>query len=397
MVPPPADGFGARRSYTALTRGGYRAAVRTVLAALGIASVIGSSGGVPKVQTLYRSGGGPIDAFAQDGSLLAWFAPSSSSRFCNTVHVLSLANGTRVSLPRQGRNVHNVTCRWTLRSPALVQLALAGPDVLWTLHEQSSMPYDYALGAAVTNPSERRFRELAHTSRGAGLWLGGIAGDGDTLVYAVTAVTYVDQVSCLAQLLPRACRLHVSGRGSGIHRLAGRKDTLVRGAGAAAAVAASGRRIAYLPAARVGTKGRPLPAAGGQVPVRDAVTGRLVSRVKLRGVPLALALSHDLLALLVRGSRETRIAWYDPADGRLLGAVAVPRATMAALSASDRFVVFRVGRSIRAVDVAARRVETLATAAATPIGLSIEGTRVAWAENLHGRGRIRALHLPKQG
>ena len=33
-------------------------------------------------------------------------------------------------------------------------------------------------------------------------------------------------------------------------------------------------------------------------------------------------------------------------------------------------------------------------AAGTPIGLSIEGRRIAWAENIHGRGRVRVLTLP---
>ena len=36
----------------------------------------------------------------------------------------------------------------------------------------------------------------------------------------------------------------------------------------------------------------------------------------------------------------------------------------------------------------------LAVAQVTPVGLSIEGRRVAWAENLNGRGRIRAVTLP---
>jgi hypothetical protein len=95
--------------------------------------------------------------------------------------------------------------------------------------------------------------------------------------------------------------------------------------------------------------------------------------------------------LLVRGRAGTRIAWYDATRGRLLGSVAVPRATSPALSATDRFVVFRVGRSIRALDVAGGLVRRLGIAAAPPIGLSVEGSRVAWAENVHGRGRIRAL------
>ena len=366
-----------------------------LLAAVGLLSLIGSAGGGPPLQTLYRDPAGKIDAFAQDGSLLAWFAPSVKR--CNAVHVLSLANGTKVTLPRQSGGTPNVTCRWELRGPQPVQIAIAGrtahSDALWTLREHAPVPYDYAVGASVLDRTERRFRELAHTPQGAGLWLGGIAGDGRTLVYAVTAVTYVDQVSCLAQLSGRACRLRIASRGSGIRRLTGRKDPFVPGTGPALAVAASGDEIAYIPAVRVGEGGRPLPGPGTAVPVRNARTGRLVSRVEPHGTPAGLALSHDMLSLLVHRGRSARIVWYDPATGARLGSVAVPRTTAPALSASNRLVVFRVGRSIRAVDAVTHRVRKLATAAATPIGLSIEGRRVAWAENVHGRGRIRALHL----
>jgi hypothetical protein len=69
----------------------------------------------------------------------------------------------------------------------------------------------------------------------------------------------------------------------------------------------------------------------------------------------------------------------------------VPAGTAPELTASDQVVVFRVGRSIRSVAVATQKVTTLTQAAATPIGLSIAGARVAWAENVKGRGRIRAL------
>jgi hypothetical protein len=42
-------------------------------------------------------------------------------------------------------------------------------------------------------------------------------------------------------------------------------------------------------------------------------------------------------------------------------------------------------------------VSTLAQAGSTPVGLSIEGSRVAWAENIMGRGRIRSLTVPVAG
>ena len=58
--------------------------------------------------------------------------------------------------------------------------------------------------------------------------------------------------------------------------------------------------------------------------------------------------------------------------------------------------MFRVGLSIRAVDVQSKAVTTVAKAAGMPVGLSIAGDRIAWAENVGGRGRIRAVTLPAQ-
>ena len=51
-------------------------------------------------------------------------------------------------------------------------------------------------------------------------------------------------------------------------------------------------------------------------------------------------------------------------------------------------IVYRVGRSIRVLG----RGE-VARAAAVPVGLSIDGRRIAWAENVNGRGRIQAITL----
>ena len=138
-------------------------------------------------QTLFTSSR-PIDAFAQDGPLLAWFSPSTKT--CNAVWVLSLNNGGRIRLPDQTSTAHNVTCRWDVAPP--VNLAIAGADVLWTLHEQQApLQFDYVLGAGVSDASERRIQPIAHTRRGAGLWLAGIAGDSigtgvKSLAYALT-------------------------------------------------------------------------------------------------------------------------------------------------------------------------------------------------------------------
>ena len=61
------------------------------------------------------------------------------------------------------------------------------------------------------------------------------------------------------------------------------------------------------------------------------------------------------------------------------------------LTATDRTIVYHVGRSIRGVDVATQQRAHARHAAADAVGLSLEGSRLAWAENLKTAARIRAL------
>lgn len=362
--------------------------VRTLLAAAGILSAIASGPSGPGAQTLYRNPSGPITAFAQDGSLLAWFSPGTHR--CNAVHVVSLT-GARATLPKLSSS--NVTCRWNAAAgPTQLAVASGAGAALWTLHELGQVALDYVVGADVAQPRERRFSQVAHTSGGAGLWLGGIAGDGSTLVYAVTDVAYVDRVACLSG---GPCELRIVG--GAVHRIVGRSDAVVPGAGPAVAVAAAAGRIAFVPARALGAHGLPLPSPNAPVEVRDARTGSFVADVQPQGTPVGLALAPHVLALLERDGPTTRVAWYSPLDGAPLGGVRVPPRTSAHLTASDRLVVYRVGRAVYGIDVATGRVRKLVETAAAPIGLSLEGSRLAWAENVRGRGRIRALLVAGPG
>ncbi len=365
------------------------AVMRSLLAAaLGVAAAaFPTAAAGPHPQTLY-SPSGTISAFAQDGPLVAWFTPSTRS--CNSVHVLSLANGLHAVLPRQG-GVRNVTCHWEVGATP-VGLELAGTSVLWTLHEQAPIPFDYLVGAGVGDPRERRFQELAHTNRGSGLWLGGISGDRSTLVYGVTSVDYVDEAGCLAGT--STCDMKVVG--GGVYRMSGRAaPKLIPGTDrrGAVAVAASNGAVAYVPTARVGRHGRPLAGADLPIEVVDATTGASISHVVPQGTPIAVALSPSVLATLERTPLGLRLAWYSRATGGPSGSVPVARTTSAELTAGGRTIVYRVGRSIRAVDISTHNVRTLALAGAEPVGLSLEGRRLAWAENLNGGARIRALYL----
>jgi hypothetical protein len=350
----------------------------------------------PRPQTLYEMGRGKtIQAFAQDGKAVAWFAPSKNA--CNAINILTLSNGVRALLPDESTGAPNVTCRWEVVPP--VGLALAGEDALWTLRENGAVSFDYVLGAGlgVSDARELRVKEVAHSTKGPGLWLGGIAGSGATLVYAVTNVAYVDEVGCLSTPnVPGACDMKIAG--GGVYRVTGRKQApIVEGPSGAFAVAASDTSVAYVPAATVGKTGAPVAATDSPIEVRDARTGALISRANPQGTPVAIALSATALATLERTPLGLALAWYDPATGSRLGSVPVPAGTNAELSAGDQVIVFRVGRSIRGVSIEKHKVSILATAAVTPIGLSIEGSRVAWAENVKGRGRIRALYVKGRG
>jgi hypothetical protein len=365
--------------------------MRTVLAALVLAAGVHSAAAPLRPQTLYLSPPHQqIAAFAQDGPYVAWLAPSRTG--CNVVHVLALRNGGQIRLPDESANARNVTCRWEVVQPVRLALAEQADDVLWTLREPAPLPFDYVLGAGFTDPQERRFGEIAHGNNGPGLWLGGVAGDGRTLVYAVSSVAYVDQVACLAG---GSCRRKLIG--GGIHKIVGRNDQLVPGTAATLAVAVSGTHIADVQAAGVGKDGHPFASAHLPVEIRDAGTGNVLTRVVPRGVPDAVALSADVLATLERSALGLRIAWYDADNGHPLGSVPVPKNTSPELSVGGQLIVFRVGDSIRSVDINSHAVRTLTKASATPIGLSIQGSRVAWAENVKGRGRIRALFVGGRG
>ena len=363
--------------------------MRSVLLALaGTLAFAGSGLSAAGPRPLYGPTDGPITAFAQDGSLFSWFAPGTGT--CNTVHVVSLT-GVEETLPKT--RTRNVTCRWAMGGPA-PQLAISAGNgaALWTLHERATTEFDYVVGASAQQPAERRFSEIAHTKAGAGQWLGGIAGNGKTLVYSVAGVAYVNQLACLEG---GSCAQRV--RGGGIHRVVGRRNVVVHGTGPALQVAAAAGRIAYVPAVTVDAAGQPQASPSRPIEVRNARSGSLVARAKPGGTPVALALSAHVLAVLMHSGAAFRIAWFDALDGRLLGSVRVGKLVAPQLAASDQLVVYRVGRVVHAVDVVTGTISRIVKTRAKPIGLSLDGSRLAWAENVGGRGTIRAIFLRGRG
>jgi Tol biopolymer transport system component len=123
--------------------------------------------------------------------------------------------------------------------------------------------------------------------------------------------------------------------------------------------------------------------------VVHARDGRPLLRAEPRGVVVALAVTRAIAAAIVRDGAAWRLEIYSPRRRNIL----LPRRPAPELAASGGKLVLRIGRSIFALSVRSGGLHVVARAASTPIGLSIVGRRVAWAENIHGGARVRALTL----
>jgi Tol biopolymer transport system component len=134
------------------------------------------------------------------------------------------------------------------------------------------------------------------------------------------------------------------------------------------------------------------PVLRSTVELRDALRGRLVKRFTARGHTRAAAVGPGYVALLIDHDPGLRVDVYN-LNGRLRTAAAVPR-SVHSVSAAGRTIVFATSRDIRRLDARTGAVTTLVTPRREPVGVSIEGRRVVWAENDRGGARIRAVTAP---
>ena len=114
---------------------------------------------------------------------------------------------------------------------------------------------------------------------------------------------------------------------------------------------------------------------------------------RLGGTPIAVALGADYASAIVRTGNSARLEVHNLATGDLRGSVTLRGRAGPDLSAAERRVVYSIGRTIYVLDAGTLKRARVAVAAAPPVGLSIEGRRVAWAENARGRGWVKALVL----
>jgi hypothetical protein len=357
--------------------------VRFLLATAGLLLLAGTAvAGRPTAHTLRKSAGGPIVALAQNNGMAAWL--TSSKKGCDLVHVLSPGKHDR-SLPQPSST--SMTCHWNLVD-GQSELAVAAnmSTALWTLHENGPQPQDFVMAASVGGP-ERQLKRLAHASDGTGDWLGGVAGAGKTLAYSWDDVEYVNPTACLSG---GSCKQKIAD--GGIRIVTRTSDTPLPGAEPALQLAAAAGRIAYIPATIVNAGHHPSASTNSSLPIVDAATGDLVSQPSVHGIPLAIALSTHVLAVLtsLAGPHE-RISWFSTTDGTKLGSVLVSPGATPQLAASDQLVVYRVGRLLLGVSTRTGHIATLAKTGLNYLGLSLAHGRLIWAENHGAGGRLRAL------
>jgi hypothetical protein len=142
----------------------------------------------------------------------------------------------------------------------------------------------------------------------------------------------------------------------------------------------------FAPGTRAGTD-TPRP----QTPIVVTSRGGRRKTIAPGGEAFALAVTGEMTAALVRAGSSWRIE----ISGNRARSVALRHGRPPRLAASGHTVVFRIRRTIYALDAASGELRVVARSSGTPIGLSIVGRRVAWAENLRRGARVRAVVLPR--
>jgi hypothetical protein len=331
---------------------------------------------------------GRIAGLAQDGPRVMWGYVLSKSKTClDAVRVHNFSNGTEADLTHANRGSCQIVEPYGYGNELF---ALAGRSGLWTVHELGNNAYVDIVTGTLGGTDRELGQLISDSSDGVGSHFTGAAGDGPTLVYS-----WVDLGAHTDCVIHPNCRLYVDG--GGVRRVLNGSQAKIPNVPPATAVAAFGTSIALAVA--------PLHAAWGQpgrmrrVELRRVPGGALLGFFNVHGRVRALSMTGRAIAVLLASGATERIEIYSRATRRLVRSVKVAGKTTSALSFSGRTVVFHAKRTIYALDTSSGRVRAIARAGRPPLGVTIEGSRVVWAENYpfgdrDARGRVKTLTLP---
>jgi hypothetical protein len=319
----------------------------------------------------------PIYAFAQDGDRVAWVAGDARVR----VRSLSTRRTWVVG-----------TVSYKDRAPSAL-LALAGGRALWSFDAGgNSTEYPVVMGAPGHAPVEIAHLGFGLRGLGDGHDLVGVAGDGTTLAYGWVAESCPGPVGCNTFEGP----LVVTGGGISIATWTPAPHSfsppVLAGVSPPALFAFTGGRVAVA-AARASTPVGTAPRVveDGAVEVHD-LAGGLQLRVPFLGLVRDIALSGRALAVLFEQPDGSKVVQRFVVPNEHFVAGAFVPAAAADVATGSGGTIFRAGRDVFLLQT--ERARLLARAAARPVGLSIEGRRIAWAETVRGHGRIRAVTAP---
>jgi hypothetical protein len=315
--------------------------------------------------------GASVQAFALDGKRMAW-----TSGACRTVRERAVAGGAVSMLGSASRTECD--------DRGTPMIALAGTRAVWSELTFGNFTYAYVLTRASGEQAQaKQIDYLVHQNDEDGEWLTSMAGDGGTLAYADLVVS--------GKTLPDDTDVYFADRGT-VRRVVGRSRRIVQAQGPPLRLAVAGSRVAVVYADRAEHQIAVLRASQ-TMRVLD-LSGHVVSTIMTGLRPRAVAIAPPYVALLL-GNRIA-LYRYDTPVG-MPGHISDAHFTSPDLDAAGTTVVGRSGRAIWAYDIASGGSRRIATAAATPIGLSIEGDTVAWAENVPGGGRIRTVQFSPAG
>lgn len=319
----------------------------------------------PQPHTVWS--GGTVQAFAMDGSRMAWISGS-----CRSVRVRKVAGGAVTVLG----NAKLTECD----DRGTPMIALAGTRAVWTEQTFGNFTYTYALTRAVEDKAAaKQLDYLVHQNDLDGDWVTTAAGDGATLVYTDLVVA--------GRTLPDDTDVYFADKGS-VRRVVSRTRRIVRLADPPLRISVAGNKMAVVVADRAQHQTAILRASN-TTKVLD-LGGHTLATITTGKRPRAVALAPPYVALLL-GSQVALYRYDTPQPTP--GPISDPHFTAPVLDAAGTLAVGRSGRTIWVYDIASGRSRQVATAASTPIGLSIEGRTVAWAENVRAGGRIRTVQL----
>ncbi len=311
---------------------------------------------------------GTIHKFAQDGDRISWVGGRHYD-----VHLRGVSK-------RRGWLLGHAGPGGAVGAQSASTLVLGGTTAVWVKY---AGVLTREAGIYASKPGQKHpllIDAPGVTDWGSGIFLTSVAASGETILYADAEVRYTPPG-------PGGWSL----TGGGVHRFVGKSyPPRIRGIPPAFRVATGGRLVAVVPAVLGGLLGADLTSApNGPVTVYD-LTGHRLAQVFPQGTVREVALDWpDLAVIVTRPGGATVIERYIfVPDGRLLGATDMPGASD--LSLARGRVVVRVGNTIYLWWAVRKSPTVLWRSTTKPIGLSIEGNRVAWAAN----GRIRALTFP---